>query len=65
MARSYEEVIAPLRGGVEPAVAAAVAADMEAAYDLVFGLGDAVSSGPLEASADRDPSVDDSGGLTG
>jgi XRE family transcriptional regulator, regulator of sulfur utilization len=44
MARSYDEVIGPLREAVEPTVAAAVVADMEAAYDLVFGLGDAVAA---------------------
>ena len=44
MARSYDEVVAPLRVDVEPTVAAVVVADIQAAYDLAFGLGDAVAA---------------------
>jgi XRE family transcriptional regulator, regulator of sulfur utilization len=44
MATSYDEVVAPLRVDVEPAVAVAVIADIQAAYDLAFGLGDAVAA---------------------
>jgi ribosome-binding protein aMBF1 (putative translation factor) len=43
MDRPYEEVT-PLRIPVEPAFAAAVEADIDAAYDVAFGLGEAVAT---------------------
>ena len=44
MARSYDDVTAALRVPLDPQVAAAVAADIDVAYDLAFGLGEAVAA---------------------